>query len=412
MKQYMMLAMCCSIVLSCSHDHVADEHADHSHEESSEIDIHDTEVHGEKEVHLNEAQFMNAEIDTGWFAMKNLTDVIRANGYTKLDPQHEAEVSLPVAGTIQSIKVIEGNYVKKGQQVATMSSLELNDKLFLRESLREDLATARARQSFLEQERARQAKLAELNLSAQKALQKSTSDLAVENSRIAALSSKINLLDDAFKMIGRSESGRIPIVAPISGYINEIHFKLGATVAAGVPMFSIVDNSQMHVDLLVYEKDLSRVQVGQTVRFVLANQNDQEINGKIYNIGKSFASDTKSVAVHADLELNEINLMPGMYLNALINVGENEVRALPEEAIVLAEGRSFVFVMKKEHEEGHAEDEFVFSRLEVKTGSRQLGYVEVTPLGDLASDDVLVLRGAYYLQSHLQKMEGGGGHSH
>lgn len=78
-------------------------------------------------VYLNQAQYINAGIDTGWFEMKNLSEVINANGYTKLPPQNQAEVSVQLPGTIESIKVIEGEHVNKGQTLATLQSLAYNN---------------------------------------------------------------------------------------------------------------------------------------------------------------------------------------------------------------------------------------------------------------------------------------------
>jgi cobalt-zinc-cadmium efflux system membrane fusion protein len=93
---------------------MGEDHAEEAHEH-------------EKLIHLNEAQFLNAGIDTGWFELKNLSEVINANGYTKLPPQNQAEVSVQIPGTIQSIKVIEGQYVKAGQTLATIQSMAYNN---------------------------------------------------------------------------------------------------------------------------------------------------------------------------------------------------------------------------------------------------------------------------------------------
>ena len=115
-----------------------------------------------------------------------------------------------------------------------------------------------------------------------------------------------------------------------------------------------------------------------------------------------------------------------MYVNALIDIGVNKVPALPVDAVIKAEGREFIFIWEKEnsepheehdesekHKEGEAhEKEITFARIEVKTGTAQLGYVQVTPLVNINHGDKIVVKGAYYLQAHLQKSEGGGGHSH
>ena len=54
-----------------------------------------TEEHSEetgiKEVELNEAQYKASEIELGTFSDKNLSEVIHANGYTKLPPQNQAD---------------------------------------------------------------------------------------------------------------------------------------------------------------------------------------------------------------------------------------------------------------------------------------------------------------------------------
>ena len=114
-----------------------------------------------------------------------------------------------------------------------------------------------------------------------------------------------------------------------------------------------------------------------------------------------------------------------MYVNALIDVGANTVNALPVDAIVKAEGREFIFVLEGIHEEEpeHKEGEkhsgaemkvksYHFQRIEVKTGTAQLGFVQAMPLQEIAPDAKIVLKGAYYIQSHLLKSEGGGGHEH
>jgi len=417
------------------HDHGTEDapagHADHEgHDEYA-----DHEDHGAaKKVELNRAQYQNAEIDTGWFEMKNLSDVVHANGYTKLDPQDQADVSMPVTGTIKSIKVIEGNYVKKGELLARMSSLEFGSKLLDKAKLEETAAVSQAKISYLEKDFARQSALAQDNINARKTLEKVSADLEVERAKIIGVRNQMELLNKSIGLIGNSAAGSLAILAPINGHVTHVDLKIGATVNAGTTMFSLVDNSKMHVDLLVYEKDLGRIKVGQKVRFILTNQSNKEIQGEIYNIGKSFASDTKSVAVHADIEENDANLIPGMYINALIDVGSNEVQAVPEGAVVRAEGREFVFLWEIENkpadehdhahdgEGGHSHDDhghggseserISFRRLEVKTGARQLGYVEVTPLEQINDGDKVVTDGAYYLQSHLQKAEGGGGHHH
>lgn len=373
-----------------------------------------------KEVELNEAQYNASEIKLGTFSFKNLSEVIHANGYTKLPPQNQADATVLVEGTVKSIKVIEGQFVKQGQTLATIESLEFT-------KLQQSYLESKNNLEWLSQEYDRQKMLNTENVNAKKTLQKSKSDYESEKARYSSLKKQLSILD----ISGEGSAVSIMAVkAPISGYITEINVRIGTTAKLGEPLFSIVDNTKMHVDLLVYEKDLQKVKQGQQVRFTLTNQDNTEISGKIFSIGKAFENETKSVAVHADI-LNEKQLLiPGMYVNALIDAGMNKVKSLPEEAIVKADGREFIFILEKveeekshdekaghDHEDEHEHSEkegkgYHFQRIEVKTGTKQLGYAQVTMLQNISSNSQIVIKGAYYIQSHLLKSEGGGGHEH
>lgn len=419
------------LLLSACHSHEPGDGHDHGHDHGTTTHPPPPDHHNGHEDHskdesiiLNQAQYTNASIDTGWFEMKNLNEVIHANGYTKLDPQDQAEVSMPVSGTIQSIHVIEGDYVRKGTTLATMLSLEYNRLLLDKAELEEEISVEQAQIPYLQEAYDRAKILTAEGINAEADLQKVRTDLHTKQAKISAIAKQVDLLNQTIQLIGYSDSPTLSIKAPINGYITEVMLKIGTITQAGDLMFSIVDNSQMHVDLLVYEKDLSKVRKGQKVRFILTNQSNKEIEGKIYNIGKSFENDTKTVAVHADIKENDAKLIPGMYVNALIDVGDNKVQSLPTDAVVMAEGRHFIFLLEKEnehhahdgpHDHSHAhdaKDEIRFTRLEVKTGPINLGYIAVTPLGLIPKGDRIVTKGAYYIQSHLQKSEGAGGHSH
>lgn len=373
-----------------------------------------------KEVELNEAQYTASEIQLGTFTPKNLSEVINANGYTKLPPQNQADVSVFVSGIIKSINIIEGQAVRKGQVIATIESPEFT-------RLQEDYLTSKSNLEFLKLEYERQRILSEEEVSAKKVFQKTKAEYDIEKARFASLQRQLSTMNIN---LGKGAVSTVPVVAPISGFITEVNIKIGSNVEAGKPLTTIVDNSKLHVDLLVYEKDLYKVKTGQKVRFVLTNQDNSEITGKIFSVGKAFENETKSVAMHADITNDKLQLIPGMYVNALIDVGANTVDALPIDAVVKAEGREFIFILEGIHEEEDAHDaeeghkhedgdkhkgkkqkNFHFQRIEVKTGTAQLGYVQAKLLQDIPPDAKIVLKGAYYIQSHLLKNEGGG-HEH
>ncbi len=378
---------------------------DHSHDEpekvSTTVEAHSNNL---QEVALNDLQFKSANIELGSFSQKNLSAVLSTNGYTKLPPQNQAEVSVYMSGSVKSINVIEGQAVKKGQVLAQIESPEYA-------KLHQEYKSSQSNLTFLKLENDRQKMLNDEGVSAGKVYQKAKSDYEVELSKSRSLQRQLQLLNINSNAAVATSA---PVLAPISGFVTDVNITIGSTVDAGTPLFKIIDNSKLHVDLLVYEKDLAKINVGQTIRFVLTNQNNSQVDGTVFSIGKAFEDQTKTVAVHAEIANKESKLIPGMYVNALIDIGTNKVNALPVDAVVKADGREYIFVLEQHEGEGTTSEktEYHFERVEVKSGTSQLGFVEVTPLHTLENDAKIVLRGAYYLQSHLLKSDGGGGHVH
>lgn len=369
-------------------------------------------------VELTPMQVKSAQIVFGIFEKKNLSEVITANGYTKLPPQNQADVSVFLGGIIKTIAVIEGQFVKKGQTLATFQSMEFNNIRLEKAKLTEELQQAKVSKEFLELEFARQKELSDENVTAKKTFQKINTELESIKNKIKNTENQIIILDQNLSLGGNDNASILSIVAPISGYITEVKVKIGSSISANNTLFSIVDNSKMHVDLLVYEKDLFRIKVGQSVRFVLTNQGNQEIIGRIFSVGKAFQNESKSVAVHVDINNSTIGLIPGMYVNALIDIGKNDVETLPIDAIAKAEGKEFIFIQESEEptenkkDEKHEDTGIHFKRIEVKTGTTQLGFVQVTPLQEIPAGAKIVAKGAYYLQSTMSNSEGGDEHNH
>lgn len=394
-KSIIYISIATSILLfSCKKEEGTKENTVPSTEQKAEA----KEESGAKEVELNQAQYTASKIQLGQIAQKNLSDVIRINGNTELPAQSQADVSSFLSGTITNINVNLGDYVKKGQTLAIIDSPEYIQ-------LQEEYTISKNTLEYLELEFKRQQTLRAENVNSEKTFQKTKSELNIERARYQSLSNRLSLVSSS------NGAKSLRIVSPITGNIATIPVKIGTNIMSGQSLFTIVDNSQIHLDLMVYEKDLPYVKVGQKVSFNFTNINKSEVTATIFSIGKSFEPGTKTVIAHANIEKVPETLIPGLYVNALVHVGEKTVDALPNEAIVKADGREFIFVLEDAHEE-EGGTSYHFQRIEVKTGVSELGYSQVSVLQQMPKDAQVVLSGAYYIQSHLIKSEGGGGHDH
>lgn len=407
---FLSLAFVCLVFISCNNKNEATE--EHTDEETS------------NEVALTEAQFKTVGVETGAIEMKNLNTVIKANGYTAVPPQNSANISTLIGGVVKDIFVLEGTYVAKGKTLATIQNLDIVE-------MQEEYNSAIANIEYLQLEYDRQKTLTDENVNARKTFQDVKAKLAVENARAQAAKTKLQMLNVGTKIT----SSVIPILSPISGYVSKINITKGAYAETGTSLFEVVDNSQMHLDLNVYEKDLGNISIGQEVDFVLTNQSNKSIKGKIFGINKSFSNESKTVAVHAKINPNDAkDLISGMYVSANININNATVEALPKDAIVKDGDKYFIFIQEEHHEEPKAtvaektedkhkhvdgekettdneekHNEVHFKAIEVLIGTTDLGYTEVKFIEKLPVGAKIVVKGAFYL---LSAMKGGGAHEH
>ncbi|MEN2401165.1 efflux RND transporter periplasmic adaptor subunit [Flavobacterium sp. MC2016-06] len=354
---------------------------------------------------LTASQYKTIGIETGLVENRNLNKVIKANGYTTVPPQNSAEVSTLIGGTVKDIFVLEGTYVNKGKVLATIQNLEVIE-------MQEDYHSAMANVEYLQLEYNRQKTLSDENVNPRKIFQEVKSKLAAERARAEAAKNKLEALNVSTK----GSTSLVPIVAPISGFVGKISIAKGAYAQTGVSLFEVVDNSQMHLDLNVYEKDLGSISVGQVIDFVLTNQSNKSIKGKIFGINKSFSNESKTVAVHAKIEPADAKgLIPGMYVSANINITNATVPALPKDAVVRNADKYFVYLQEEKHEETKSEnkekqqEEIHFKAIEVIPGTTDLGFTEVKFVDEIPANVKIVTKGAFYL---LSAMKGGGEHEH
>jgi membrane fusion protein, heavy metal efflux system len=379
----------------------------------------DETTHKAGEVALTLLQYKAVGIQTGKIDMRNLNTIVKANGYTNVPAQNNANVSTLIGGTIQNINVLEGVYVAKGKILATVQNLEVVQ-------IQEDYAVSAANIAFLELEYDRQKMLSDENINGKKMFQEVKSKLAVEQAHLKAAKTRLDLLK-----LDPNSTPNIPITAPISGYIGKIHTSKGAYAEIGKPLFEIIDNTQMHLDLNVYEKDLFKIKEGQTVDVVLTNQANKTLKATIFGINKSFTNESKAVVVHAKINTANVKgLIAGMYVSANINVTNTTVATLPKEAIVQNGDKFYAFLEIGEEEvpEAHEEEDaqaanethkadekpkmvkvMAFIPIEVVPGVTDLGFTEVHFVGEVPEGKSFVKKGAFYL---LSAMKSGGLYEH
>lgn len=368
-----------------------------SNTQKSEHDEEAEHSHHDEEIVLTNRQIDAAGIKFGSVEQKQLSEVIRVNGTTALNPQDRADVTPLVGGSLRSIAVIEGSHVQKGQVVAWMENTEIV-------ALQKDYLQSLSILSQAERELQRQRELNNEGAGVAKNLQKATSDYHIAQSSVVGLRSQLRQLGvNVAGIKGGKITTQVPVKSPISGFVDKIYKSTGSYADPQQPIMSIVDNSRLHIDINVYEKDLASMSIGQKVDFVLTNNPEVRLSGVIYKYASSFTDNSKSVIAHVritDKGSAGATLIPDMYVTGTVQKGAKAVSAVPTETVVNSEGKDYIFILDKTEGSGDAAT-YHFDRVEVVTGAEELGYTQITPTSKLPNGAKIVTRNAFYLSSIL-----------
>ena len=364
----------------------------------------------EVKVHVEEegiVELTTQQIETIGLKMKTLEERdlgnnIKVTGTLELFPQDKANISPFVGGNVKSINVIEGDQVKKGQILAY---LEHPDIISIQQKFQEkndDLV-------FLKQDFERKKTLYDKGVSSGKEFQMAQSKFRSTTSSVNALRSKLKLLGLNTDEIAKGQIfSATPITTPISGFVDEVMVNLGDYIAPQTKMFTVSDNSKLHVDLIVYEKDINKVKLGQKIFFTVASKPNEILKAKVHSIGKTFETNPKAVHIHADMNNKNGDLLPGMYVEGRIVQGEKMGYAVPEAAIIKEGEQSFIFILDEDEE--MEKNKMKFKMIPVTVGITDLGFVEVSIPAEVSKKVKVVTKGAYNLSSEMVKGELEHGH--
>lgn len=339
-------------------------------------------------VTLTNEQLKTIGLKTGSLEARELSGVIRANGKLDVPPQQLISISVPFGGFLKSTSLLQGMHVTKGELIATIENPE-----FIQ--MQQDYIEAKAQLDYAKADYERQQDLARDNVNAQKTVQQSKAGYLSLLGKTNGLKAKLKILNLNAAVVEKGDiQSTINIYSPINGYVTQVNANIGSFVNPQDVVFKIVDTEHLHAELTVFEKDVPKLKIEQKVLFILANET-QERTATIHLIGREISAD-RTVQIHCHLDKEDKDLLPGMYLTAIVETGSNKLMAVSDAAIVTFEGRNYIFIETSAN---------TFDMKEITTGVSEAGYTEVQALKGLNSDSKIVVKGAYSLLSKLKNNE-------
>ena len=344
----------------------------------------------ENEVELSKAQLKNANIETSILEQKSISSLLKVNGNIEAPPQNAVSVSVPLGGYIKSTKLLPGMHISKGETIAIMEDQEYI-------TMQQDYLTAKAKIVYTEAEYNRQSELNKSKAVSDKIYQQAKAEYASQNILVKSLSEKLKLIGinpDNLSVNNLSRSINIP--SPISGYVSKVNVNIGKYVNPTDIRFELVNPSDIHLALNVFEKDIDKLFIGQTLMAYTNSNPERKYPCKIILIGKDVNQD-HSIEVHCHFEQYDKILIPGMFMNAEIEIQSHTGFAIPTDAIVRFEGNQYVFAVTENNK---------YEMLEVSIHNNENDYTQISFTDNLdRSQNRFVTKGAYTLLMKMKNTE-------
>ena len=362
-----------------------------------------TEETPSNEVYITDLQMKTADIKLGTIELKNLKTSIKANGMLSVPNQNKAFITSVNSGVIRSLLIQPGSFVRKGQAVATIINPDIA-------RLQQELQTVNAQISLGDIEYKRQKELVEGNAAPLKNVQRVQTELATLRVTRNSLQKQLSAMGISIASVSRGNIiTTLTVMAPISGTVSNVSAQIGSNVDPSTPIAEIVNNSQLHLDLFVFEKDLPKLRANQVIHFTLTNNPGREYDAQVFSIGTAFVNESKTIPIHAIVKGDKTGLIEGMNITAVISIGEAVLPAVPTEAIVSFQGQDYIFVSKsntsptpKDTDSSKIKDaELKFERVQVVKGTSDVGFTEVMLMKDLPPETQIVIKGAFFVLAKM-----------
>ncbi len=338
-------------------------------------------------VTLTDAQFRQAGIQTGALEQHQIAAVIKLSGSIDVPPQNLASISMPLGGYLKKTILLPGMHINKGDIIAV-----LEDQQYIQ--LQQDYLVNNSELEMAAAEYNRQQELNASKAGSDKVLEQAKAQYEAARVKQSALSEKLRLIHINPEKLSYDKISRsVNIYAPFTGFVSRVNVNIGKYVSPSDVLFELVNPDDIHLNLGVFEKDLNFLSEGQEVIAYTNSNPTKKYPCEILLISK-LIPDSKTAEVHCHFEQYDKTLIPGMYMNAEVQVKRNNVAALPEQAVVNFGGANYVFALTGKQQ---------YEMLPVSIGETEGGWVAINNSEAFAHKQI-VTSGAYTLLMALKNV--------
>jgi cobalt-zinc-cadmium efflux system membrane fusion protein len=291
-----------------------------------------------------------------------------------------SQVNLPITGRITAVHVKTGDRVKAGDPLVTISSPDAA-------AARAQLATANAEHDAAVQEAARQGAMAQ-------------SGVGVETERVAAgarlrqTEAELARAQTTVTILGGGGGSTVVLRAPIEGTVISRHATVGAVAQpGGDPLIEIGNPTALWVVAEVFERELAQVRDHAEVDLELPTR-VAPVPGHVVSVGSALTGALRTAPVYIGFDAPDVDVRAGMFARAAIKAPAASSIAVPAEAVLIEDGKTYVVYVKT------GEDLFVARKVQI--GPSIDGRVQI--LGGVVEGEEVVTKGALLLDGAAEQL--------
>ncbi|RYJ38891.1 Efflux transporter, RND family, MFP subunit [Flavobacterium anhuiense] len=331
-------------------------------------------------IKLTTEQVKNAGLETGNPTLRNIQEVLQLQGTVTVPPKSVVSISIPLGGYVKSTNLIAGMNVQKGQVLAVLEDMQFIE-------LQQDYLMAKEKFELAQNEYKRQKELNTNKASSDKVLEQITTEMRTQRITMSSLEHKLTLLGiNPKKLTVSTISNTIKVISPINGLVSKVNVNVGKYVNPTDMLFELIDKKDIVLTLNAFEKDVASLSVGQTVMAFANNSDTKKYPAKIAFINQSLNGD-RAAEIICKVNVYNPSLLPGLFINAEVEVGNQKALTIPEDAVVRWQGKFYVFIDIGNNQ---------FQMVEVKSGVKNEGFCQVAS-NELNNSSKIVVKNAYTL---------------
>lgn len=304
-------------------------------------------------------------------------------------------------GRLMNVLSRVGDRVTNGQALATFDNIEAGELASQYNTARAELGRLRAQLATVTRQVERSRKLVEIGAVPQKEYEAGVGEQRQLEESIRGQESAISGIAARLRRFGVTDLTLVDrpsvttIRAPLAGVVIKMSAGPGEVVDSSSELFTVADISRVYVQAQVYEKDLGRVQRGQSADIHIDAYPAERFSGRVVSIGDTIDPQTRTATVRCEVANPNGLLKLDMFATVeLPTTATRTALVVPSDAIQTVDGKTVVYVRT-------SPDLFVARTVERGRVAGSLAEI----LKGLKPGEPVVTRGAFQVKSAQQARE-------